>query len=248
MTDAENDREKRSERQSSTQHPGRDAVLDATALRALAHPLRVRILDELSAYGPLTSSGLATRIGESSGVMSYHLRQLEKAGLVREDESLGTARERWWERRPGSIAMPEPSEFPVASPERLATQLITDEWMRSREANFHEYLAEGESVFGQEWLSIATSDTINLRLTPEQLHQLVVDFDTVLWKYLDAYKQTPSPGSRPVQIHVNAFPLVRGEPTEADGSTRRPGSRPKRNTGNQTQNQNTTTPEQEQPS
>ncbi|KQQ95618.1 hypothetical protein ASF62_03710 [Leifsonia sp. Leaf325] len=254
MTDAENDREKRSTQQSSTQHPGRDAVLDATALRALAHPLRVRILDELSAYGPLTSSGLAARIGESSGVMSYHLRQLEKAGLVREDEGLGTARERWWERRPGSIAMPEPSDFPVASPERLATQLITDEWMRSREANFHEYLAEGESVFGQEWLSIATSDTINLRLTPEQLHQLVVDFDTVLWKYLDAYKQTPSPGSRPVQIHVNAFPLVRGEPSEADGSTRRPGSRPNRSTENQTENetpnqhQNTTTPEQEQPS
>lgn len=198
---------------SSTQHPGRDAVLDSTALRALAHPLRVRILDELSAYGPLTSSGLAARIGESSGVMSYHLRQLEKAGLVREDESLGTARERWWERRPGSITTPEPSSLPPASPERLATQLITAEWMRSREANFHDFLAHGDSVFGQEWLSIAASDTINLRLTPDQLHQLVTDFDEVLWKYLDAYKHTPSPGSRPVQIHVNAFPLVRGEPT-----------------------------------
>ncbi|MEL4318771.1 helix-turn-helix domain-containing protein [Leifsonia sp. YIM 134122] len=244
MTSTENDRETPVTPQSSTQHPGRDAVLDATALRALAHPLRVRILDELSAYGPLTSSGLAMRIGESSGVMSYHLRQLEKAGLVREDESLGTARERWWERRPGSIAMPEPSEFPAASPERLATQLITDEWMRSREANFHEYLADGESVFGQEWLSTATSDTINLRLTPEQLHQLVVDFDTVLWKYIDAYKQSPSPGSRPVQIHVNAFPLVRGESTGADDrATRRPNA-----SSNQNTDQNTQTPEQEQPS
>ncbi|KQX06611.1 MULTISPECIES: winged helix-turn-helix domain-containing protein [unclassified Leifsonia] len=253
MTEPENEGQQRSAAASSTQHPGRDAVLDATALRALAHPLRVRILDELSAYGPLTSSGLATRIGESSGVMSYHLRQLEKAGLVREDESLGTARERWWERRPGSIATPEPSEFPPASPERLATQLITDEWMRSREANFHEYLAEGESVFGQEWLSIAASDTTNLRLTPEQLHQLVVDFDTVLWKYIDAYKQNPSPGSRPVQIHVNAFPLVRGEPTGPDGSTapRRQGSGSTQNTQN-TQNtdntQDTQAPGQEKQS
>ena len=33
-------------------------------------------------------------------------------------------------------------------------------------------------------------------------------------KYIDAYKRTPTPGSRPVQIQINAFPLVRGEPTE----------------------------------
>ena len=33
-------------------------------------------------------------------------------------------------------------------------------------------------------------------------------------KYIDAYKRTPTPGSRPVQIQINAFPLVRGEATE----------------------------------
>ena len=83
------------------------AMLGAAALRAAsAHPLRVRILDELSAYGPLTATGLATRVNESSGVTSYHLRQLEKHGLVREVTGRGTARERWWERRPGAIETP----------------------------------------------------------------------------------------------------------------------------------------------
>ena len=75
-------------------------------------------------------------------------------------------------------------------------------------------MSEGESVFGTEWLDIATSDTINLRLTPEQLSGLVADIDVVLMKYIDAYKRTPTPGSRPVQIQINAFPLVRGEATE----------------------------------
>jgi hypothetical protein len=75
-------------------------------------------------------------------------------------------------------------------------------------------MAEGDAVFGPEWLDVATSDTINLRLTAEQLHGLVTDIDLVLAKYITAYKKTPSPGSRPVQIHVNAFPLVRGVPTE----------------------------------
>jgi DNA-binding transcriptional ArsR family regulator len=199
------------EQHSSTQHPGRDNKLDLAAMRGLAHPLRIRILDELSMFGPLTASGLAERLGESSGATSYHLRQLEKVGLVVEDTERGNARERWWQRRPGSIALPESREFPPGSADRLGAQLLEDEFLRSREVVFHEFLNEGENVFGDEWLSIATFDTINLRLTPDQLHQLVVDIDVVLWTYINAYKATPSEGAKPTQIQINAFPLVRGE-------------------------------------
>lgn len=199
---------------SSTRHPGIDHVLTSESLKSLAHPLRVRIYDELSSYGPMTASGLAERLGESSGATSYHLRQLERAGLVREDESRGKGRERWWERRPGSIAIPDARELPPGSSERLAVRFLEEEWYRTREQNVREFMAEGDSVFGPEWLDVATSDTINLRLTPDQLHALVTDIDLVLAKYIEAYKKTPTPGSRPVQIHVNAFPLVRGEPTQ----------------------------------
>ena len=206
---------------SSTRHPGIDHVLTSESLKSLAHPLRVRIYDELSSYGPMTASGLAERLGESSGATSYHLRQLERAGLVREDESRGKGRERWWERRPGSIAIPDARELPPGSSERLAVRFLEEEWYRTREQNVREFMAEGDSVFGPEWLDVATSDTINLRLTPDQLHALVTDIDLVLAKYIEAYKKTPTPGSRPVQIHVNAFPLVRGEPTQDTPKGRR---------------------------
>jgi DNA-binding transcriptional ArsR family regulator len=196
---------------SSPQHPGRDNKLDIAAMRGLAHPLRIRILDELSMFGPLTASGLAERLGESSGATSYHLRQLEKVGLVIEDSERGNARERWWQRKPGSIALPDANDFPPGSAERLGAQMLEDEFLRGRETIFHEFMNEGEHVFGREWLDIAVADTINLRLTPEQLHQLVLDIDVVLWKYINAYKTTPSVGSRPTQIQINAFPLVRGE-------------------------------------
>jgi DNA-binding transcriptional ArsR family regulator len=199
---------------SSSRHPGIDHVLPSASLKSLAHPLRVRIYDELSAYGPLTASGLGERLGESSGSTSYHLRQLERAGLVREDTTRGKGRERWWERTPGSIAIPDARSLPPGSADRLAVKLVEDEWFRTREQNMRDFMAEGEAVFGPEWLDIATSDTINVRLTPEQLHGLVTDIDAVLKRYIDAYKRTPSAGSRPVQIHINAFPLVRGEPTE----------------------------------
>ena len=200
---------------STKRHAGRDHRLGMDAMRALAHPLRIQILEELSMYGPLTASGLGERLDESSGSTSYHLRQLEKHGLVRE-VTKGNARERWWERTPGGISTPDVYEFPVGSTERLVTQMIEDEWNRARDANFHEFLQEGESTFGRDWLDVARVDTINLRLTPEQLHQLVDDIDVVLWKYIDAYKTTPTAGSRPVQLHLNAFPLVRGDETAGE--------------------------------
>ncbi len=60
----------------------RDVVTDAAALQGLAHPLRLRLLGLLRAYGPSTATKLAARCGESSGLTSYHLRQLAEAGFV----------------------------------------------------------------------------------------------------------------------------------------------------------------------
>jgi DNA-binding transcriptional ArsR family regulator len=196
-----------------------EALLDAAALRALAHPLRIRILDELSAYGPLTATGLGDRLGESSGATSYHLRQLEKHDLVREVKGRGTARERWWERRPGGIATPDARVYAPGSAERLATQLITNEWERGRQQNYHEFLAEGDQTFGAEWIDAATSDTVNLRLTPDELRTLARDVEVVVQGYIDRFRGNPSPGARPVQLHLNAFPLVRGAASDDDAPT-----------------------------
>ncbi|MFK4088169.1 ArsR/SmtB family transcription factor [Kribbella sp. NPDC020789] len=191
---------------------GRAPALGTAALRALAHPLRVRILDELSMYGPLTASGLGERLGESSGATSYHLRQLEKHGLVAEDAGRGTARERWWRRAPGSITLPDAHRQPEGSADRLATELIDQEWMRQRDDSVREFRERGEDVFGSEWLDVAAFDTINLRLTPEELRELVAELDGVIGRRVEAQRHRPSPGARPVQLQLNAFPLVRGEP------------------------------------
>jgi DNA-binding transcriptional ArsR family regulator len=210
-------------------YPKHGPKLEVDQLRALAHPLRIRILDELSMYGPLTASGLGERFGESSGATSYHLRQLERHGLVREDTAKGNARERWWERTPGSVSVPDPADFPAGSAERLASKLVTDEFLRGREAVMREFLAADEGVLDEEWTRLAVADTINLRLTPEQFQALLNDIDVVLWKYIDAYKTTPTAGARPTQIQINGFPLVRGEEVaaEAGKSSKNVGGREK---------------------
>jgi len=70
---------------------------DPRVLRALAHPVRNRILDELSASGPLRAADVAEDLGIPANQASFHLRSLAKYGLVEEDtEAARDRRDRVW--------------------------------------------------------------------------------------------------------------------------------------------------------
>src|ERR1017187_6997440 len=75
---------------------GDEHLLEPSQLRALVHPHRVQLLRILREEGPSTATQLAQRLGVSSGLASYHLRQLASSGFLEEDPGYGTARERWW--------------------------------------------------------------------------------------------------------------------------------------------------------
>ena len=181
---------------------------DLTALKALAHPLRVQLVQELSAYGPSTASALADRLGESSGATSYHLRQLEKHGFVREDATRGTGRERWWERVPQPINVELERDADPA--DRAASELVLGEWQRSRERRLHEFLAHGVDDLGDEWMKASTVSTANLQLTKEQSSALVAELTAVFDRYLELYRGQRAEGFRPIQIHLDVFPLLDG--------------------------------------
>ena len=54
---------------------------DSRQVRALAHPVRARILEALRTPG--TAAGVARAFGRSRQYVSYHLKELERLGLVR---------------------------------------------------------------------------------------------------------------------------------------------------------------------
>jgi DNA-binding transcriptional ArsR family regulator len=195
--------------------------LDLDSLKGLAHPLRVQILDTLSTYGEFTASGLAERLGESSGATSYHLRQLERHGFVREVEGKGSARERWWQRVPGGITLTT-QELATSEAGRAASQTVLREWERSRAKLLAEYIERGYDALSPEWASGSTVSTVNLRLTPEQLAEVSAEWDAFTTRFLDKYRGKNPPGSRPVQVHFNAFPVLDGTvtPPGAEGEKR----------------------------
>jgi DNA-binding transcriptional ArsR family regulator len=76
-------------------------VTDPADLKAVAHPLRVRMLALLRRHGPATATELAQRLDTETGSTSYHLRILAKHGFVAEaaagPEGRRHPRERRWE-------------------------------------------------------------------------------------------------------------------------------------------------------
>lgn len=186
--------------------------IDLDSLKGLAHPLRVQILDVLSTYGSFTASGLAERLGESSGATSYHLRQLERHGFVREVEGKGTGRERWWERVPGALNLSDRTLAKTPSG-RASSSLVIRQWEQNRSLLLRDYIEHGWDELSAEWTAASRVGTTNLRLTQPQLDEISRAFDEFTAKVIEKYRGRDAPGARPVQIHFNAFPVLDGEET-----------------------------------
>ncbi|MEE1621559.1 ArsR/SmtB family transcription factor [Zafaria sp. Z1313] len=193
--------------------------LDLAALKVLSHPIRLQLLEMLSRYGAQTASGLAARIGESSGSTSYHLRQLAKHDLVREVEGKGSARERWWERPPGAINISPPDDGDDRAA-LAAARIVARQFEQNRAQALDDFIRFGDERLPQEWMQSSVLNSSNLRLDAARLEELSQRVVRFLADLVEEYRGTGGPEARPVQLHFNAFPLV--DPSHPDARDRLP--------------------------
>ncbi|MGH1563114.1 ArsR/SmtB family transcription factor [Mumia sp. DW29H23] len=154
-------------------------VLDASSLKALAHPLRVSLLGSLRRYGPATATQLGERLGMSSGSASYHLRQLEKAGLVTDDATRGNARDRWW-RAAHRVTELRGEDLDPADADAV------DEYLRSIAASYTLLLQQTvneRTTMAPEWRDAMDMSDYLLRLTPDEAKTLAVRLHAVVREF-----------------------------------------------------------------
>lgn len=72
-------------------------VTDPRAMRAMAHPLRLDLIELLGTVGPATAAECARHLDSTQASCSFHLRQLAKYGFVEQATPRGDARERPWQ-------------------------------------------------------------------------------------------------------------------------------------------------------
>jgi DNA-binding transcriptional ArsR family regulator len=173
----------------------------------MSHPLRVRIFDILSQYGPQTASSLAEHLGESSGATSYHLRQLAKHELIREVAGRGNARERWWERVPGGVTL-GPDELGDPSPAAEESSMaILAEYNVLRQQEITRYFTRDIVTTDRDWRLASVYSTTNLTLTSEQLREFNERYHALVDEFVERFRDTHTEGERPVMMHLTSFPL-----------------------------------------
>jgi DNA-binding transcriptional ArsR family regulator len=191
-------------------------ITDARTLRALAHPVRIALFEELALGGAMTATQVGERIGESATTCSFHLRQLAKYGFV-EEAGGGTGRSRPW--RLTSIGM---SFAPGGDPE---AQIASDAVLRMfRERQFERYEAwrSTRSSYPPQWREAATDSQYLFYLTAPELEQLSSEVHEVLgrWARFEGRLEDPSrrpAGSVPVETLLLSHPIAPPTPDSDDG-------------------------------
>lgn len=106
-------------------------ITDPVVLRALAHPARQRLINELYGGEVLTATQASAVVGLSPSATSYHLRALEKVGIVVREEPGADGRERPWRASADSLSI-RPEAHRAAGP--LVSQTALLGWLADLDA------------------------------------------------------------------------------------------------------------------
>lgn len=172
-------------------------------LRALAHPLRTRLLGALRFHGPATATALAARLGTNSGATSYHLRQLAAAGLIEDDRSRSSGRDRWWRAAHESTAWIS-TDFDDDPDARAAEDWLVRHHAR-RAAEWMADWLDARQDWSAEWRAAAEHSDYHLDLTPDGLRELMEDLHAVV-RHHRARAAADTPNTERVTLLLQSFP------------------------------------------
>jgi DNA-binding transcriptional ArsR family regulator len=183
--------------------------LDAVTLKALAHPVRVRMLRYLQRHGPASVTSLAGQLGESTGATSYHLRQLAELGIVAEteppadhDDNRVGRKQRFWQMAVDDLHVTGFGFVEDDDTHDAATFLLRESVSAQARRVNHWY--ETATSWPKSWQRASSSREAILELDAKQTRALADDLIAVLDRY---HAMTPGRGAKQVEAHYAVFPL-----------------------------------------
>jgi len=188
--------------------PTRDPkqITDPRALRALAHPIRLRLLELLSVDGPATGRKLADLTRESTASISYHVGQLVKWGLVEPATDLRRGRERPWRATSRGITWTATGD---GSPEfAAASRALREQFVARGIAALNQFHSH-EDEFEVTWQEAAWLGADMGYLDPTELAEASERIKAVIAEYTDAARPRKD-GARQVAFFAYAVPTYEG--------------------------------------
>lgn len=181
---------------------------DPRTMRALAHPLRLRLLELLTVRGPMTATGCSDVVDESPASCSFHLRMLAKYGFV-EEAAGGTGRSRPWQVTSVGNRWRTGPDVPPAT--RAAGELLAAEIRRRDQDALAAYLDRSDE-FGPEWHDAVVHSQWSSYLTPAELAEINATLLAIWEPYLERLTDPAArpPGSALVHMFAHGFPKAEG--------------------------------------
>lgn len=185
-------------------------VADTQTLRALAHPVRLALLETLALHGPQTATQAGEHIGESPTTCSWHLRQLARYGFV-EEAGTGKGRARPWQLTALSLNIAGGGD----TDSQLAATALTD-LVRERAVQRYRRWLENRSHYPRPWQQAATEDQLLLWVTPEELERVEAEILAVQARFADRLTDPDARphGALPVEVLVLGYPVAPPGPEE----------------------------------
>ena len=196
------------------------APRDPQAIRALAHPVRLALLELLAHTGTLTATQASDALGESPANCAFHLRTLAKYGFI-EEAGGGKGRERPWRRTHQGLqfdASPDNPEYTAA------TRALEDVWFGWLLQRAQTALG-GRDSWPADWRQTRLGpQQVITYLTPAEADQLIGDLQEVTNRYLD---RLDHPARRPAEampVEIVTLSYLLPQLGQVRTSPRRPAS------------------------
>jgi DNA-binding transcriptional ArsR family regulator len=181
----------------------RRQVTDVRALRALAHPLRLALLNHLMAFGAQTASQCAEVVGSTASNCSYHLRSLARFGLVESVDPVD-GRERPWRSTATGLQFGHEDDPALALGIDSAERMLVEKQIDDEAALTRRAVAQRDELT-EPWRDATMLSGYALRLTPQELRDLGERLDALIRPYIGLTRTDPPEGADVVALHLNAY-------------------------------------------
>ncbi|MCJ0978849.1 helix-turn-helix domain-containing protein [Rhodococcus sp. ARC_M12] len=182
-------------------------LTDMSELKALTHPIRLRLLYALRANKSMTATQLGDLVDESPASVSYHLRKLAEHGFVKEVENGSDKRQRWWSEANEEGFSWSENDF-SDSPESLSVAKASkDSWLAHQWSRLRDFDRTSES-WGPEWVSAAFSTDNVLRLTASETAEMDVELRAVVDRWRRHGETATSEEREHVMVLMHGFPTT----------------------------------------
>jgi len=192
-----------------------EIVRDPAKASALLEPQRMRLVEMLAA--PDSASGLARRLSLPRQQVNYHLRELEKTGLIRlvEERKKGNCMERVMQATAGSYLISPDVAGKLAAVPDSSQDRFSSAWLMALSARTVCELAdlqERAGAAGKRLATMALSAEVRFA-SPATRAAFAADMSEAFARVIERYHDAAAPGGRTFRVMLGGYPVPKKEGT-----------------------------------